>query len=376
MRRSAAILAAVVISAAAGCGGPGGSVPPTHTITPPPGETGATPPPFSASEVRIAEIAVPQASPASDGPVYPSVIDVGDDGAVYFGQRNTNESSQGNFGIFKYTGGTFAQTLPAPQQGSWDGGVDAIDAHDSSTVMWSSSYQQMSEPVSFGDVMQCGASGGAATFCNFTAMSGFITSIAAAKDGTIWTAGSQCCGGGPGGYPAQLPNTAQPGMPFALDITSGPNSNVWGIVSFNGPIYEFAPNGAVLATYALPANADVTGAQAMVEGTDGALWFTDAGNNAIGRLSLTDGFTEYKLPTVNSGVQNIALAADGGMWFTEASADKIGRIDDSGKIYEFALPTPNAQPTAIAAAPANCSCPTAQVWFTETSANKIASATY
>jgi virginiamycin B lyase len=95
------------------------------------------------------------------------------------------------------------------------------------------------------------------------------------------------------------------------------------------------------------------------------LWFADAGNNAIGRMSRSGQLTEFP-----------ALAPDGGMWFTESSANKIGRIDTSGKIYEFNVPTPNAHPAGIAAPPTPSSCNPSQVWFTEANSNKIASITY
>ncbi len=288
---------------------------------------------------------------------------------------NSGLSGIGSFGIFRYSGGTFTETLPVPLPNSWVGGVDAIDAHDSSTVMWSTSYQQFNAPFSFGDMLQCGANGGTATLCTPATFAGFVTSIVIAKDGTLWTAGSQCCGYGAGGYPAQLPSPP-PANAFALALTNGPGGNVWGIVSFNGPIYEFTSSGAIMNTYALPAGSSLTGNHVFIEGPDGALWFTDAGNNAIGRLSSTGQISEYKVPTPNSGVQSITLAADGGMWFTEASGNKVGRIDVTGKIYEFVIPTADAQPTAIAAVPADCACKVREVWFAESTADKIASISY
>src|SRR5579872_322451 len=378
MGRAAAGIAVVAALAIAGCGH-GTSTPPVVAFSPspPPGNNGAPSPAptFNPAAVSIAEIPIPQPSPAGNGPADPDVLDVGKDGSVYFGQLNAGFSGFGNFGIFRYNGGTFTQTLPAPQPNAWVGGVNAIDAHDSSTVMWSSSYQQMNEPFSFGDMMQCGANGGTATLCSFAAFDGFTTSIVTAKDGTVWTAGSQCCGAGPGGYPAQLP-APLPANAFALDVTNGPGGNVWGVVNFNGPIYEFTSSGAIMNTYPLPAGNNLVGNHVLVEGRDGALWFTDAGNNAIARLSSTGQISEYKVPTPNSGLQSITLAADGGMWFTESSGNKVGRIDATGKIYEFAIPTANAQPTAIAAVPPGCSCKTSQVWFTETTADKIASVSY
>lgn len=349
----------------------GGSPPPQTTPTPSP-----TPSPmFNPASVHIAEIPVPAQSPTSNGPVDPDTIDVGTDGAVYFGQINSGLATTGNFGIFRYFAGSITQTLPFAQSGASAGGVDAIDAHDSATVMWSSSYQFFPASIAFGDALECGGMG-TASACAANAFGGFIFSIVTAKDGTVWTAGAQCCGSGPGGYPAQLPADGAAASAFALVLANGPNSHVWGALEHGGPIYEFGSSGAVLNTYALPAGSVLIGTDELVQGADGALWFTDDGHNAIARITAAGQVTEFPIPTPGSGVASIAVATDGSMWFTETTADKIGRIDTTGKIYEFAVPTPNAAPTAIAAVPATSSAGSAKLWFTETASNKIASVAY
>ncbi len=47
----------------------------------------------------------------------------------------------------------------------------------------------------------------------------------------------------------------------------------------------------------------------------------------------------------------IAAGSDGAMWFTEEGASAIGRIDERGAVRQFPLPSKNAQPEGIAAGP-------------------------
>jgi len=330
---------------------------------------------FNPASVHVTEVPIPVESPADDGPVYPSVIDVGTDGSVYFGQLNTSEAIFGNFGIFRYSGGGIVQTLPFPQQNMTAGGVDAIDAHDSPTVVWSSTYKDNSQILAFGDNLECGANGNVASACSFSGLAGFIYSLVVARDGTVWTAGANCCGAGAGAYPAQFPSDAAANSSIAI-LANGPNSHVWGLLEPSGPMYEFDSNGAVLNTYELLPGSTLQGIDVLVQGPDGNLWFTDAGHNAIARMTPSGVITEFPIPTANSGVESIAVSTDGALWFTETTASKVGRIDITGKIYDFTLPTPNAGPTAIAPAPPLAPATAGRLWFTETSANKIASITY
>ena len=103
-------------------------------------------------------------------------------------------------------------------------------------------------------------------------------------------------------------------------------------------------------------------------GSDGNLWFTDALNNAIGRILPGPGtVTEYTVQTANAGVSNIALGSDGNLWFTESTADKIGMINPSSPSTptEYAVPTAASGPSGIAAGADG------DLWFTEANAGKI-----
>jgi streptogramin lyase len=138
-------------------------------------------------------------------------------------------------------------------------------------------------------------------------------------------------------------------------------------------IYKFNPSTfsfAYIKTLTAPSN--VLG---MTAGPDGALWFTDSGRNAIGRLDTLGNVKEYALPTAHANPSGIASAADGALWFTETAADKIGRITTAGGITEYHVPTANAAPVGITALPVSKYAPRA-VWFAETGSGKIGRLTY
>jgi virginiamycin B lyase len=61
-------------------------------------------------------------------------------------------------------------------------------------------------------------------------------------------------------------------------------------------------------------------------GSDGALWFTEADGNSIGRITTSGTIAEFPLPEPASAPYGIASGPDGALWFTELSGNKIGRI--------------------------------------------------
>lgn len=72
--------------------------------------------------------------------------------------------------------------------------------------------------------------------------------------------------------------------------------------------------------------------QGIVAGPDGALWFTEASGNRIGRITTGGAITEYPLPS-NSNPWAITAGPDGALWFT--AAQNIGRITTSGELTEY-----------------------------------------
>jgi virginiamycin B lyase len=105
---------------------------------------------------------------------------------------------------------------------------------------------------------------------------------------------------------------------------------------------ESAAPGA-FATFPLPtAHSRPT---SLVVGPDGALWFTEVGRGAIGRITPQGRLSEF--PLVGADPDNLIIGPDGNLWFTETIANAIGRITFSGAITEFPLPG-SLHPNSIA----------------------------
>jgi streptogramin lyase len=123
-----------------------------------------------------------------------------------------------------------------------------------------------------------------------------------------------------------------------------------------------APLGAFTEFTIPTANSGPLGIAA---GADGNLWFTETNGDKIGRITPTGTITEFTIPTANSTPFEIAAGADGNLWFTENNGNKIGRITPTGTITEFTIPTANSRPLGIAAGADG------NVWFTENNGNQI-----
>jgi virginiamycin B lyase len=140
------------------------------------------------------------------------------------------------------------------------------------------------------------------------------------------------------------------------------NAMVFAVVSSSGPVSVSITEYPVPTTNVfIQANGNPYGITA---GPDGALWFTEGMANKIGRITTAGAFTEYPVPTPNSGLDPITAGPDGALWFTEGFAMKIGKITTGGVITEYPVPS-SANPYGITAGPDGA------VWFTEDIANNI-----
>ena len=147
---------------------------------------------------------------------------------------------------------------------------------------------------------------------------------------------------------------------FIYAPVAGSDGAIWfvaygaiGRITLSGQITTFPIffNGSIPSGYITP-------------GADGALWFTDSGTNAIGRICIetsktcqaTGDITEYPIPTAQSGPNGITSGADGAIWFAEQSANNIGRIDiKTGIVSEYPV---GLSPREITAGSDG------QLWFT------------
>jgi virginiamycin B lyase len=117
----------------------------------------------------------------------------------------------------------------------------------------------------------------------------------------------------------------------------------------SGPIGS-SGHPSIIAEYSVPG--DSSDFMSMTTGPDGALWFTDIGSNAIGRIDpASQVLRRFPLPAPHSNPMGIAVGSDGALWFAETSTSMIGRISTSGELREFATPWGRIAPYTLAAGP-------------------------
>jgi len=185
--------------------------------------------------------------------------------------------------------------------------------------------------------------------------------IAAGPDGSLWFTDNGIGRITPAGQITEYTIPTVDGDPG--EIVAGPDDNLW--FTDDDGIGRITLSGQ-LTQYALPSPDFAVGITAE---PDGDVWFTDAGSNAIGRITTGSGFarpgqvTEYPIPTGDSVPNEITAGPDGNLWFT--GSGQIGRITPAGQITEYRIPTALANPQGIAAGPDG------NVWFTEYDAHQI-----
>ena len=152
---------------------------------------------------------------------------------------------------------------------------------------------------------------------------------------------------------------------FPVDITVGPDGNLWFTEAGVNRIGRITPLGVVTEF-----SAGITpgaGPQGITAGPDGNLWFTEYSGNRIGRITTAGVVTEFSAG-ISPGANPLGITAgpDGNLWFTEYLGDRIGRITPAGVVTEFSTGiSPGALPPGITAGPDG------NLWFTERGGNRI-----
>ena len=145
-------------------------------------------------------------------------------------------------------------------------------------------------------------------------------------------------------------------------IAAGSDGALWFTEASGDKIGRISTTGAV-TEFGIPTSSSLP--QYITAGTDGALWFTEVNANKIGRITTAGTITEYGIPTSGSDTIGITAGPDGALWFAEIVGNKIGRITTAGAITEYPIPTAASSPIGIAAGPNGA------LWFTESDGNKI-----
>ena len=123
----------------------------------------------------------------------------------------------------------------------------------------------------------------------------------------------------------------------------------------------------VLGAFAFPTGVGVS--DAIEVGPDNAMWFTEIGNNAIGRIDLaTYAITSYPIPTPVAAPLIIHRGPGSTMVFPESGAGKVATIDVyTHQIVEYPTPTPASVPQSVTTGSDG------MIWFTETAGQKLGS---
>jgi len=176
--------------------------------------------------------------------------------------------------------------------------------------------------------------------------------MAAGNDGSIWFTSS---GAGKAGrfsiqtHAVTTTTGVSATMAIAAGPASAPNLEMWSAGSTGIQDMLSAGGGAAAAPNG---TGGFTGpAQGIALGNDGNEWFTDAGSNAVGKITSSGTITEYATPTTGSGPYGMTSGPDGRLWFAEQTKEKIGAISTTAtsgsQITEFSVP--GFLPTQIAA---------------------------
>jgi streptogramin lyase len=144
-----------------------------------------------------------------------------------------------------------------------------------------------------------------------------------------------------------------------LDVTAGPDGNVWFVEYSANKIARVTPSGTVTEfSSGLSGGAGLEGISA---GPDGNLWFTEGLTNKIGRITPSGTITQFSAGiSGGSGPNGIVAGPDGNLWFTETTGNRIGRITPAGVVTEYSVGiSPSKSPWDITAGRDG------NLWFTE-----------
>ena len=156
-------------------------------------------------------------------------------------------------------------------------------------------------------------------------------------------------------------------------ITAGPDGAMWFTGALRDGIGRIDARGRVRTFRAgLPPGAEPYG---IVAADDGNLWFTDPRSDAVGRVTPGGAITEYPahIGAGGGGPAGIAAARGGGVWFIDDLARRLGRMSPTGEVTIVDLP-PAPGGLAFGAPGSIVTAADGGVWFADGRAGSLARA--
>jgi streptogramin lyase len=187
--------------------------------------------------------------------------------------------------------------------------------------------------------------------------------ITAGPDGALWFANHGNNSIGRITTSGQVTNFTGTGVDTPEGITAGPDGALWftnaghganpgsiGRITTSGQVTNYSDNGILVGL-----GTGIFMPTSITTGADGALWFTNEGNNSIGRITTSGQIITYSAGPGMGGPYGITAGPDGALWFTKGNS--IGRITTAGVVTNFTDPNidnPNSITTG----------PDGSLWFT------------
>ena len=139
------------------------------------------------------------------------------------------------------------------------------------------------------------------------------------------------------------------GVGSPWDIVVGPDGAVWFTQVGVGALGRLDPATGAIRQFPLPTRGSQP--EALVVGPDGALWGTEVAANRVFRMTTTGAAREFPIPTPKSLPVGIVAGRGGNLWVSEWGAGKLLRVAPSGRMREFPLGDPDAGPSGLTTAP-------------------------
>jgi streptogramin lyase/subtilisin-like proprotein convertase family protein len=140
---------------------------------------------------------------------------------------------------------------------------------------------------------------------------------------------------------------------FPWDLTTGPDRMLWITNQIGNAISRFDPNntaaGFTAFTVGLSPSANPIG---IAPAMDGNIWFTETGDDRVGRITPAGAITEFTAGITNGVFPSFGIAAgpDGNLWFSEQNLDQVGRINTALDPPAFSNPAQITLPAPVAGA--------------------------